>query len=313
MALNWTDPRVKTLYSNKVLENLNAAHVYAMGYNGNYTGDIVGKGSVVRIFSFPRPEVNDYNVPEGDLNSVEITYQRHQATAQELVIDQAKVVPLATDRLQEMLVNPKTFDAMARDRAWVLSDIEDRDLAITLHNEAGTVDPIEGAAPVPIIGFGGGDDLTAFVLMERLEEELKNNDVPTDQLHLFCPHWFYTMIATDQRFSSFGTDINRRTARGNRVAQLANITIHETTNSLDGAGTGFSTRPDANEQNRVIACWEGAATFAPWNAIPVDFIPAAQNVLSGDDLLRQWRVWGRKVTIARGVITQIIQRGEYEP
>lgn len=311
MALNWTDPRVKTVYSGKVLENLNAAHVWAMGYNRNYVGDIVGKGSTVRIFSFPRPQVTDYDVPTGDLNSVQITYQRHQATAQELLIDQAKLVALATDRLQEMLASPKTFDAMAEDRAWVLADEEDRDLAITAHNGAGVVDPL-GNAAANIVGFGSGE-VTAFVVMERLEEELKNNAVPTDKLHLFVPNWFYTMIAVDPRFSSFGTDINRRTARGERVAKLANITVHETNNSINGAGTGFSTGPDGSSQNRIVLMWEGAATFAPWDAIPVDFIPASDNVLSGDDLLRAWRHWGRKVTIARGIITQIVQRGDYEP
>jgi hypothetical protein len=311
MAANWNDPRVRTLYSNAVLETLQASHVWALGFNKNYVGEVRGKGSAVRIFSFPRPQTNAYNV-DGDLTGPEITYQRLHATSQELVVDTDRDFAIATDKLQEMLVSPDTFDELRKQGAWALADDEDRDLAMRLQEGAGTVDPL-GNAAANVVGFGATSTITAFAVMERLEEELKNRNVPTTDVHLFVPHWFYTMIALDDRFSSFGTDANRRTARGDRITELANITIHETSNSLNGAGTGFSTGPDGSSQNRIIAVWRGAATFVPWDNIPVDFISASSNVLSRDDLLRAWRVWGAKVLIADGVVSQIVQRGEYEP
>src|SRR5690606_19370759 len=117
------------------------------------------------------------------------------------------------------------------------------------------------------------------------------------------------------RMTGFGTSESRKTARGESIVELAGITIHETINSLDGAGTAFKTAPDSNSQNRIHAVWRGAATFAPYINVDemTDMIPAANNPLSRYNLLRSRFLWGAKVTQPQGVLYQVVQRGSYEP
>lgn len=315
MAL-WTDPRIKTLFSEKVLENLDAAHVWSEGFNTNWEGEIKGKGSTVRIFSFPRPTPSAYNVPSTDLSAQIITYSRLSPTHQELVIDQDHGWAIAEDRVQDMMARPDLFAELAQNAAWSLVDLSDRHLATVLLAggvAAGLTGSGTGSAP--IVGHGAGDDVTAYIVMERLRELLKNNSVPGAELHLFVPTWFMTMLRADLRFTGFGTVESRKTARGEDIIMLAGITIHETINALDGAGTAFSTVPDVNGQNTIICNWKGAATWArlvdPKSM--TDTIPAENNVLSHDNLMRSRYIWGAKATISEGILSQVVERGEYEP
>jgi hypothetical protein len=150
--------------------------------------------------------------------------------------------------------------------------------------------------------------------MERLREALKNNRIPDNELHLFGPSWFMTMLRLDLRMTGFGTTASRATARGETITELAGITLHETINSLDGAGTAFKTTVDSSSQSRIYAVWRGAATFVPYINVNdmTDMIPASQNVLSHDNLLRSRFLWGAKVTQPDGVLYQVVQRGDYE-
>lgn len=316
MPALFTDPRIRTLFSSVVLENLDAAHVYTNGFNQNYAGELRGKGSTLRIFSFPRPTINDYTAPTADLSGVNITYERLSPSSQELTIDQDSDWAIAEERVQDMLANPKAFAELAKNAAWAMADKVDRHLAATLQNGSGNSDPISGngTTSAPIVGNGASDDITAYGLTEQLVEQMKVKNIPGSDLHLFVPMWFMTMIRTDLRFTGFGTPDSRRTARGEQIVELAGVTIHETINSLAGNGTSFSTGVDGSSQNRLLMTWRGAATYVPYIDPEgmVDTISAASNPLSHDNLMRARALWGAKVTIADGVITQLIQKGSYE-
>jgi hypothetical protein len=316
MSALWTDPRVRTLFSNKVLENLRAAHVWQLGYNQNYLGEIKGKGSTVKVFSFGDPTINDYDVASADLSSPLITYQRLSAVGQEITVDMDKDWAIAEDRVQDALASPDAFNELARNAGWAGADIIDRDLARRINASATSAGITgTGTAGAPVVGHGAGDDVTAYGIMERLMEVLKNNRVPATDLHLFVPSWYMTMLRLDLRFSGFGTSESRTTARGEQIVMLAGITIHETINAFNGAGTAFFTTVDANSQSRIHAVWRGAATYVPFMppGSMTDMIPAAQNVLSHDNLLRSRFLWGGKVMLPDGVLFQLVQRGSYEP
>jgi hypothetical protein len=215
-----------------------------------------------------------------------------------------------------MLTNPDAFDELAKNAGWAGADIIDRDLARRINAAASSAGLTgKGTNSAPIVGHGVSDDVTAYGVMERLREGLKTNRVPDTDLHLFCPSWFMTMLRVDLRFSGFGTAQSRSTARGEAIVELAGITIHETINSLDGAGTTFKTNPDSNSQNRIYAVWRGACTYVPFMEPEsmTDVIPASQNVLSHDNLMRARFLWGAKVLQPQAVLYQVVQRGKYEP
>lgn len=319
MASLWSDPRIPILFSQTVLENLYAAHVWTEGFNDNYAGELKGKGSVLRIISFPTPTINDVTVSSSSLiastSTGLVTYERLGPASQELVIDMDKDWAIAEDRVQDMLANPKAFTALAKNAGWAGADIIDRDLARRINASASNAGLTgTGTSSEPIVGHGASDDMTAYGVMERMREELKNNRVPDTDLHFFCPNWFMTILRLDLRFSGFGTVPSRTTARGEQIIELAGMTIHETINSLDGAGTSFHTTPDSNSQNRVYAVWKGAATYVPYVNVDemTDMIPASQNALSHDNLLRSRFLWGAKVTRPDGCLYQVVQRGSYE-
>lgn len=316
MSALWTDPRVRTLFSNLVIENLRAAHVWQEAFNGNYTGEVKGKGSTVKAFSFPDPTINDYDVPSADLSSQLITYQRLSPVGQEITVDMDKDWAIAEDQVQEMLTSPDSFAELAKNAGWAGADIIDRDLARRVNASATDVGVTgSGTSSAPIVGHGVTDDNTAYGIIEKMREALKDNRVPGSELHFFCPDWFMTLLRLDLRFSGYNTDGARRTARGEIIVELAGMTIHETINSLDGAGTAFQTGVDANSQNRVYGVWRGGCTYVPFidAEAMTDMIPAAQNPLSHDHLLRSRFLWGAKVLQTDGVVYQLVERGSYEP
>lgn len=315
MAL-WTDARVRTLFSNKVLENLRAAHVWENAFNRNYMGEVVGKGQALKIFSFGDPTINDHDVPDTDLSAMALTYQRIKPTGQELTIDQDKYWAIAEDEIEAMITNPDSFNELAQNAGWAGADYIDRHLAVTANAAASNAGITgTGTNSAPIVGHGASDDATAYGIIERLLEALKNNRVPSTDIHLFVPNWFMTMLRLDLRMSGFNTDSARRTARGEAIVELAGFTIHETINALDGAGTAFKTIVDSNSQSRIHVVWKGAATYAPWKnpGSMTVMIPADKNPLSNDNLMRSRFLWGAKVTRPDGVLYQVCQRGSYEP
>lgn len=317
MTVSWDDPRVRTLFSNKVVETLRPAHVWTEAFNQDYLGEVKGKGSTVIAFSFPDPTMNDYDVPTGDLDlsALSGTYQRLGAVSQEITVDMDKDWRIADDRVMDSLTDPKTFDALAKNAAFGAADLIDRDLARRLNASASSLGQTgTGTNSVPIVGHGVSDDMTAYTMIEIGQEGLKDNRVPAMDLHVFVPDWFMTMLRVDLRFSGFGTDMNRATARGEKIVELAGITIHETINALDGAGTAFKTKGDSNSQNRIIFAWEGASTYVPFiePGSMTDYIAAGSNPLSHDNLLRSRFLWGAKVLQPDGVLYQTVQKGSYE-
>lgn len=317
MSALWTDPRVRSLFSKKVLENMYANDNWSLGFNQDYTGELKGKGSTVEVFSFPDPTVSDYNVPSGALSSVLLSYERLSATKVPLSIDHDAEWSIAEDRTQGALASPKAFEALARNGAKVMRLQRDRELAMTLQNGAGTSDPITGSgvSSAPIVGHGATDDISAYVMLERLMERVKLFAEEEEELHVFMPTWFMTMLRVDVRFSGFGTMESRRNMKGEQILTGAGFMLHETLNSLNGAGTGFSSGPDGSAQNRIIVNAKSAASYVPYinEDEMTDMIPAAMNVLSHDNLLRSRHIWGSGVMRAQGVLTQLVQRGSYEP
>lgn len=291
------NPAVRTLYSAQLLASMDPAHVWAEGCNTNYEGEIKGKGDVLRILTVPRPTVSSYTV------GATITYERLRPAAQELHIDQDTHWAIAEDELERILSNPDTMQQMAREGAWALVDGSDLYLAKTMAAAAATT--VTAAA----IG-NGASDLNAYDAMEQILEKLKEMSVPQNDLHIFIPIWFMTMLRTDARFTGFGTEPNRRTARGERIYEAAGLTIHETLNALDAVGTAA----DADgPTNTIVACWKGATTWG--RHIPEDglvqFIKSEDNVVNFDNRMRARYVYGASVVYPDAVVKQVVTKGTY--
>lgn len=305
----YVNPAIPNLLSKSVLANLDHAHVWTEGYNTNYEGQIKGKGDSLRILSYDRPEVSDYQVGPGNLTGPEIEYQRIRPTPQYLVIDQDKHWAIAEDGLERMLSSVNGFRELRNNATWSLVDQSDRFLALKLAAEAGVVNPLGQTITA---GYGSGES-SPYVVLERIANELRLSAVKKEGLHIFVPTWFMTMLRVDPRFSSFGTSQNRSTARGESIVEMAGITIHETLNALDDSGEDFSA-VDGGSGNTIVANWQGAATWG--RHIPpegmVQAINASQNVYSFDHVLRARYVFGATVTIPKAVVTQVVEEGDFE-
>ncbi len=291
------NPAVQTLYSAQVLANLDPAHVWADACNTNYEGEVKGQGDVLKIFTVGRPTPASYTV-----GTTTITYERIRPADQVLKIDQDTHWAIAEDYLEAMLSKIDTLNELAKEGAWALVDGSDVFLAKAMAAAAGTTHTSSQ------IG-NGASDLKAYDLMEQMAEDVKNASATTPMdLHFFCPFWFMTFLRTDVRFSGFGTDASRRTARGERIVELAGLTIHETANALDSAGTGVDVDGPINT---VICCSKRATTWG--RHIPeegmVQFLDSNINPDNFDKRMRARYVYGATVVYPQLIVKCVVTKG----
>lgn len=287
MAIN---PAIATIISAKILENLNPSHVYADGCNKDYEGELKNKGDTLRITSFGRPTPADYTIGST------LTYERIRPAVTSFAVDQDSAWAIAEDEAERKLASAKAIDQLGRDGAWAFIDGSDQFLAFKMAADAAIT--TTGTQ----VGNGAGDD-KAYDVIEQMLLDIKNTaGVQESDMHAFVPFWFMRAIRLDQRLTGFGTPDSRKTMRGEAVRELANVTIHETFNALNSAGTGVDTDGPVNT---IIVCARRAVTWA--ELVPpeglVQVIPSEHNRDNYDVLMR-----GRYIYGAGSVYPQLIAK-----
>lgn len=293
MAVN---PAVQTLFAARVLENLDPSHVWAEACNTNYEGEIKSKGDVLKIFSVGRPTASDYTV------GGTLTYERIRPTNQVLTIDQDVSWQIAEDNLEAMLSKIDTFKELADNGAWSLVDGSDQFLAFKMAANAAV------SLTAAQVGNGASDD-KAYDVIENLRTGIKESSgiVPND-LHIFVPFWFMNKLVLDNRLTGFGTEGSRKTMRGERILELGGMTIHETANALDSAGTAVDID---GPTNTIVAAAKRATTWG--RHIPeegmVQFLDSNINPDNFDKRMRARYVYGATVVYPQLIAKIVCTKG----
>ncbi|OGT54342.1 MAG: hypothetical protein A3E01_15365 [Gammaproteobacteria bacterium RIFCSPHIGHO2_12_FULL_63_22] len=289
-------PAVVTLFSAKVLKNLDPSHVWTEGCNTNYEGEIKGKGDVLKIFSVPRPTPANYVV------GTNMTYERLRPSAITLTIDQDKAWAIQEDDLERQLSRVKSFDELAINGAWALADLAEVFLSELMASQAAITYTSQ------IVGNGAGNKSAYDLIVEIVTAIKETAKVAPMGMHAFIPFWFYAKLLLDQRFTGSNTAAARLTLRGERIGVLENVTIHETSNALDSAGTGQDTDGPVNT---IIVCSDKATTWG--RHIPeegmVQYLDNKTNHDGYDNRMRARYVFGGTVVYPQLIAKCVVTKG----
>lgn len=292
MAIN---PAIRELFSAQVLANLNKSFHFKQATNGNYSGEIAGKGSVLRILSVPRPTRTSTTVGS-------LTYERWRPTAQSLVIDQDVNWAIEEDALEAKIQSIPLMEELARNGAYQLNDGVDQFLSLMFARDAAII------LPAAQVGNGAADD-KAYDQIVKIVTQMNIYFVPEEGRHIFVPFWFMQQLRLDPRFTGFGTSPSRQTIRGQVVDMVEGAMVHTTANCPGSTDTAIMGQTDTSAT--IIGAWEGATCYA--EHIPpeglVQIFPSAQNPNNFDELMRARHVFGAAVVHPDGIVKQLVTQG----
>jgi len=262
-----------TIWTAKLLKNLNDAHVYANCLNRDYEGEISKAGDTVKINSIGRITIGDYDGT--DIGAPE----ELQDSQLMLAITEAKFFNFKIDDVDAAQSNINLMNDATQEAAWGLADAADTFIAALLAADV-SVDSVLTA--LTSVGTGATDD-DAYEALVDLDVKLTENNVPRPNRWCVVPPWVEGLLRKDPRFVSFGTDKNRQQLRGEPVGEASGFTLW-ISNNVPLSSTTYT----------ILAGYKGAATFA--EQIPPKSFEAYRPEGLFADALKGLHVYGAKVS-----------------
>ncbi len=222
------------IWSAKLLENLQHAHVYATCCNRDYEGEIKAKGDTVTVNAIGDITISDYTDSAG-LSAPENVY----GAGASMTIDQQKSYHFQITDIDNAQANVSTMSRFMERSAWGLADKVDLYISGTIMANAVPLQNKLNAGTTYVIGPGAGDS-DFYQLLVDLGVVLDQNDVPPGGRWVVLPPAAYGVLQKDDRFVNFGTDKNRAAARGDDLGQVSNFSIKKS-NNCPTSGSGAST------------------------------------------------------------------------
>lgn len=175
------DNFIPTVWSGRLLKQLDRKHVLVNVCNRDYEGEISDLGDTVKINSIGDISVNDYTK-----NSTSVSAETLTDASTQLSIDQSKYFAFQVDDVDQVQQKPKVMNR-AMDKAGVaLADTADSYVA-GLHGDAGT------SLTADL------DSVTIFDALADIKGSLMENDVPAsmDLWYVIDPHTYTDAIADE--------------------------------------------------------------------------------------------------------------------
>lgn len=262
---------VPTVWSAKILKNLNNQHVYKQCCNRDYEGEVGDYGSSVRINSIGR--VTTFAVTRNaNITAAEVL----DMEAQSLVIDAARGFHFLVDDIDKRQARGDFMSDAMTEAAWALAEDADDYLSGVISAGVGSSNVVTAAT----VGNGAGEK-NAYNKLEEMALLLDENNTPEEGRWAVIPPWYHTMLRTDERFTGFATDASNSRLRGAPIGTAAGFTLYKTNNcARDGS------------EYVVLAGYKGAVTFAEQMKKTEAYSPEQ----SFQDAVKGLHVYGAKVT-----------------
>lgn len=235
------DALAMTKWSAKVLQTLEDAHVFKMGTNQDYEGE-VKFNEAVKIFMAPEVTTSSY-ARDGS-----ITYSRPTPGEQLLVIDQRQYFGLKVDNLEKQLASKggtSMWEKTIQRGAYQLADDVDDFIRDTMNSGTPSAQTLTSRT------IGLGLNANAYDLLVDLSKTLSKANVPAAGRHVFINPDFEGFLVKDPRFTSFNTADARKQIRGTAIGRVEFMDVH-VSNNLVVSGSTYT----------IQACWDGAMTYA---------------------------------------------------
>ena len=227
MAQTYLSNFIPQVWSARMLDFLDKAHVFGSVVNRDYEGEIKAFGDTVKI-----NQIGDISISDYTKNDQSDTFPRPSeltSTQTTLKIDQAKMFNFIIDDIDAAQINPKVMDTAISRASYGLADVSDKFIAGMYVDAAVQVGT--DAAPVTIKTTAAYEQLVA------LSQKLDENNVPTVGRFVIVPPVFYSQLLLDDRFIKAGTSKSDGVLTNGLVGEAAGFTIYKSNNvSVDNTG-----------------------------------------------------------------------------
>lgn len=242
---------IPTIWSARLLNHLDKAHVYAKLVNRDYEGEIKNFGDKVKINQIGDITIKNYTkgTPIADPEAVD-------GAGQLLEIDQAKYFNFAIDDVDAAQTNPKLMDRAMQRAAYGMNDVTDAYIAGLMAVGAINNGSNLGSDATPLVPTA----TTAYDMLVDLATDLTEKNVPTMGRWVVVPAWFHGLLLKDQRFVGNGTDYNKALIEGGEVGVAAGFAVNISNNvpATSTTSEGVTTV----SKYKIVAGTNAGASFA---------------------------------------------------
>lgn len=218
---------IPQLWSARLLEHLDKAHVYANLVNRDYEGEITNFGDTVKINQIGDITVKDYTKGSDIDDPEELT-----GTQQLLTIDQSKYFNFGIDDVDNAQTNPKLMNEAMTRSAYAMNDVTDTFLANLMAVNAGNKVGDDSTPVVPT-------KETAYDLLVDLGTALTESNVPIAGRWVVVPAWYHGLLLKDDRFVKGGTDYNKAILEGGNVGVAGGFQVWLSNNVPNTSGEKY--------------------------------------------------------------------------
>lgn len=256
---------IPTIWSARLLANLDKNLVALQFVNRDYEGEIKAFGDTVKINQVGNITIKDYDGTDID------DPEELDSTQQDLKIDQAKYFNFTVKDIDKAQANVKLLNESMKRASYAMSDVVDQDVFKVMSEGAGIK---EGTASNPI----EIDVKNAYDTLVDLGVLLDEKNVPIGGRKIALPHWYLGLLAKDPRFTKDMDILANGVVEG---ATVGRFNLLASNNLKTGSG-GISHTP---------AGLTDATTFA-YQVVETEAYRPEKNF---SDAMKGLNVWGRKV------------------
>nr|DAO40672.1 MAG TPA: Major capsid protein [Caudoviricetes sp.] len=267
---------IPQIWSARLLNALEKAHVAAQLVNTDYEGEIKQHGDTVKINSLGAITIKDYT-KNTDMDAPE-TLTTEEAV---LTISQAKYFNFQVDDIDKVQANAELIDKAMKNAAYGLADVADAYLFTTMAAGADTKHKLTSTKLT-------AENIYAKIVEMRTVMDKAN--VPTSDRSLTIPPEAYALLLQDTRFVAGGGDRAEKTVRNGEVGNVAGFTVF-TSNNLPVAA-------DSGKAVSLIASIKSATTYAE-QIIKTDAYKLEKRFADG---VKGLHVYGAKVIEKKGIV-----------
>ncbi|WP_304341606.1 P22 phage major capsid protein family protein [Metaclostridioides mangenotii] len=207
---------IPTIWSARLLANLDKTFIYPMCVNRDYEGEIKNFGDTVKVNMIGNIQVKDYN---GTLEDPEEIDSEQRV----LTIDQAKYFNFKVDDIGKVQSNVKLLDATMKRAAVGIGDVIDQHLASFTEDaelKIGTT-----AKPIEV------NKNNAYDTLVDLKVAFNKKNVPKDGRFIVITPEFLGMLEKDDRFTR-----DKEVLANGVVGNVAGFDLRESNNVPQTAG-----------------------------------------------------------------------------
>lgn len=221
---------IPSIWSARILQNLQKALVYGNLVNRDYEGEITQAGDTVKIGGIGAVTVSAYTK-----NSTTISWQTLADASQSLSIDQAKYFAFKVDDVDQAQTKPKLMDEAMREAAYAIADGIDAFLA-ALHSQVAAANKIGAdGSSAKTIGYGSGE-LDAYKYLVAMGEVLSENNVPQTGRWVVVPPWYGTMLRINSGFTAAAASpAGQAVIAQGGIGRVGGFDVYESNNVTDDA------------------------------------------------------------------------------